>query len=41
MPAADGWTDEEALEQGRIALENAIQFATEDGQPLPEPHVCA
>jgi predicted RNase H-like HicB family nuclease len=38
MPVADGATYEDALARGRNAIENYIQFAQEDGQPLPEPH---
>jgi predicted RNase H-like HicB family nuclease len=37
MPVADGATYEEALARGRNALENYIQFATEDGIQLPPP----
>ena len=41
MPVADGKTYEEALEHGKQVLENFIMFATQDGQPLPAPHVYA
>ncbi len=41
MPVADGDTYEEALERAKNALENYIQFAKEDGKPLPQPHVYA
>ena len=37
MPIADGATYEDALARGRNALENYIQFAREDGTPLPQP----
>lgn len=39
MPVASGKTYEEAAARGRNALENYIQFAQEDGQPLPQPKV--
>jgi len=35
MPVASGKTYEEAAARGRNALENYIQFAQEDGKPLP------
>lgn len=35
MPVASGKTYEEAAARGRNALENYIQFAREDGKPLP------
>jgi predicted RNase H-like HicB family nuclease len=41
MPVADGATYEEAIERGRNALENIIEFMREDGRPLPAPHVFA
>lgn len=41
MPIADGATYEEALERGKNALENYIQFAREDGKPLPQPRTFA
>lgn len=41
MPIADGETYEEAAARGRNALENYIQFAKEDGKPLPVPRVYA
>lgn len=41
MPVASGKTYEEAARRGRNALENYIQFALEDGKPLPEPHTFA
>ncbi|MGH2515953.1 MAG: type II toxin-antitoxin system HicB family antitoxin [Ktedonobacterales bacterium] len=41
MPVASGKTYEEAAARGRNALENYIQFAKEDGKPLPEPRVFA
>lgn len=41
MPIADGETYEEAAARGRNALENYIQFAKEDGKPLPQPRVYA
>jgi predicted RNase H-like HicB family nuclease len=37
MPVASGTTYEEAAARGRNALENYIQFAREDGKPLPQP----
>lgn len=37
MPVADGSTYEEAVARGRNALENYIEFARQDGIPLPEP----
>lgn len=37
MPVASGETPEEAAARGRNALESYIQFAREDGQPLPQP----
>ena len=39
MPVADGATYEEALSRAKNALENYIQFAKEDGKPLPQPRV--
>ena len=39
MPVASGKTYEEAAARGRNALENYIQCAREDGQPLPQPKV--
>ncbi len=39
MPVASGKTYEEAAARGRNALENYIQFAQEDGEPLPQPKV--
>ena len=39
MPVASGATYEEAAARGRNALENYIQFAHEDGKPLPSPKV--
>ncbi|HEY7091792.1 MAG TPA: type II toxin-antitoxin system HicB family antitoxin [Ktedonobacterales bacterium] len=39
MPVASGATYEEAVARGRNALENYIQFAQEDGIPLPEPKI--
>lgn len=39
MPVASGETYEEAAARGRNALESSIQFAREDGQPLPQPKV--
>ncbi|MGH2515124.1 MAG: type II toxin-antitoxin system HicB family antitoxin [Ktedonobacterales bacterium] len=41
MPAGDGETYEEALASACDALETFIQFAKEDGKPLPEPRVYA
>lgn len=41
MPVASGKTYEEAAARGRNALENYIQFAREDGKPLPTPHTFA
>lgn len=41
MPVGDGETYEEALASARDALETFIQFAKEDGKPLPEPRVYA
>ena len=38
MPVGDGDTYEEALASARDALETFIQFAREDGKPLPQPH---
>jgi antitoxin HicB len=35
MPVASGTTYEEAVARGKNALENYIQFAQEDGIPLP------
>ena len=39
MPVANGATYEEAAGRGRNALESSIQFAREDGAPLPQPKV--
>ena len=39
MPVADGDTYEEALERAKNALENYVQFAKEDGKPLPQPRI--
>jgi len=41
MPVASGSTYEDAVARGRNALENYIQFAQEDGKPLPQPRVFA
>ena len=41
MPVADGDTYEEALERAKNALENYVQFAKEDGKPLPQPRIFA
>ena len=41
MPVASGKTYEKAAARGRNALENYIQFAKEDGKPLPTPRVYA
>ncbi len=41
MPVGDGATYEEALASARDALATFIQFAQEDGKPLPEPRVFA
>lgn len=41
MPVASGATYEEAAARGRNAIENYIQFALEDGLPLPQPRVFA
>ncbi len=41
MPVASGQTYEEAAARGRNALENYIQFAREDGKPLPAPRTFA
>ena len=41
MPVGDGKTYEEALASARDALETFIQFAKEDGKPLPEPRMYA
>lgn len=41
MPVASGNTYEEALARGKNALENYIQFAQEDGIPLPAPRTFA
>lgn len=41
MPMASGHTYEEAAQRGRNALENYIQFAREDGKPLPKPRTFA
>lgn len=41
MPVASGKTYEEAAKRGRNALENYIQFARDDGKPLPAPHTFA
>ena len=41
MPVASGKTYEEAFARGRNALENYIQFAQEDGKPLPQPRTFA
>ena len=39
MPVGDGETYEEALASARDALETFIQFAKEDGKPLPKPRI--
>jgi antitoxin HicB len=39
MPVADGVNYEEALARGKNALENYIDFALQDGQPLPAARV--
>ena len=39
MPVASGATDAEAAARGRNALENYIQFAQEDGEPLSQPKI--
>jgi predicted RNase H-like HicB family nuclease len=39
MPVASDVTYEDAAARGRNALENFINFALEDGLPLPEPRV--
>lgn len=36
-PIAAGATFEEAVERGKNALENYLQFSQEDGIPLPPP----
>ena len=41
MPVGDGKTYEEALASARDALATFIQFASEDGKPLPKPHTFA
>jgi predicted RNase H-like HicB family nuclease len=41
MPVASGKTYEAAAARGRNALESYIQFAQEDGKPLPEPSTFA
>ena len=41
MPVGDGATYEEALASARNALETFIQFAREDGKPLPIPNAFA
>jgi antitoxin HicB len=41
MPIADGETYEEALDPGKNALENYIQFAKDDNKPLPQPRTFA
>ncbi|WIG59462.1 MAG: hypothetical protein OJF49_002209 [Ktedonobacterales bacterium] len=41
MPVASGKTYEEAARRGRNALESYIQFAQEDGIPLPQPRTFA
>lgn len=41
MPVASGKTYEEAAARGHNALENYIQFAREDGIPLPPPRIYA
>ena len=41
MPVASGNTYEDAAARGRNALENYVQFAREDGKPLPQPKVFA
>jgi antitoxin HicB len=38
MPVASGTTYAEAVARGKNALENYIQFAREDGVPLPPAH---
>lgn len=37
MPVADGASYEEAAAHGRNALKTYIEFAQEDGKPLPQP----
>jgi predicted RNase H-like HicB family nuclease len=39
MPVASGKTYAEAAARGRNALENYVQFAQDDGEPLPQPKV--
>ncbi|HUY77506.1 MAG TPA: hypothetical protein VMV29_12105 [Ktedonobacterales bacterium] len=41
MPVGDGVTHEEALASARDALATFVQFAQEDGKPLPQPRVFA
>lgn len=41
MPVAAGATFEEAVQRGKNALENYVQFAQEDGIPLPTPRTFA
>ncbi len=41
MPVASEATFEDAIERGKNALENYIQFAQEDGIPLPPPRTFA
>ena len=41
MPVGDGATYEEALASARDALATFIQFAQEDGKPLPAPRIFA
>ncbi len=41
MPVGDGQTYAEALASAQDALATFIQFAQEDGKPLPQPKVFA
>lgn len=41
MPVASSQTYEEAAARGRNALENSMQFAREDGKPVPLPRAFA
>lgn len=39
MPVTDGKTYEEALERGKNVLADFIDFANQDGRPLPAPRL--
>ena len=40
-PVTHGSTYEEACHNGRIALQDVVALASDQGQPLPEPRILA